>query len=398
MSKTTRRILSLSAALLACGCLTYTAGFIAAFRSSYDKAYSPPERHSFESFWQAWTLTEGAFYGEVPSAQERTYGAIHQALELLEDPYTFLLEPIERELEQDRIRGAYGGIGADLWHDAEGRMVLYPYDDSPAARAGVEREDVLVAVDGMTLTAETTVDEARALLRGEVGTTVTTTISRPPLSPFDLPIEREQISIPSVTWRYLSDEHNLAYVRIHGFTERTDTELGEALELIRGTLSVGLVLDLRGNAGGLINSAVSVASEFIEDGVVLYETGREGEERVFSVRGEGLATGIPLAVLIDSGTASAAEIVAGALQDYDRAPLIGVRTYGKGSVQLIFSLSDGSSLHLTSKIWLTPDRNQIQGRGLEPDISVSLAPGGQDEQLLAAVDYLQGQPGESGEQ
>jgi carboxyl-terminal processing protease len=395
MSRALRRLLPFFVALFACACLTYAAGFIAAFRTSYDPAsYTLPRREPFAAFWEAWATTEEVFYGEVPSARERTYGAIHETLALLGDPYTAFVEPVERELEADRMRGSYGGIGVDLWRHPEGQVVMYPYEGSPAALAGIQREDVLLAVDGITLTAETTIDDVRALLHSEVGTPVTATISRPPLNPFEVRVERAQIRVPSVTWRYLTEERDLAYVRIQTFTERTHEELQETLGQLMETSIAGLVLDLRGNAGGLINSAVAVASEFIADGVVLYETGRDGEERVLSVQSGGVATKTPLAVLVDSGTASAAEILAGAIQDHERGPLIGARTFGKGSVQLIFSLSDGSSLHVTSKIWLTPDRRQIQGLGLAPDIEMSQTAGGPDEQLDRAVEYLRAQQAE----
>ena len=126
MSRIAKRLLPLSVALLACSCLTYAAGFILGFRSSYDPSYTPLQREPFEVFWQAWTKTEGAFYGEIPSAQERTYGAIHEALALLGDPYTVFVEPVERQLELDRMRGSYGGIGVDLWQDADGQVILIP--------------------------------------------------------------------------------------------------------------------------------------------------------------------------------------------------------------------------------------------------------------------------------
>ena len=151
----------------------------------------------------------------------------------------------------------------------------------------------------------------------------------------------------------------------------------------------GLILDLRGNSGGLITPAVNTASQFLSDGVVLIELRRDGPEKSTPVQSGGVATDVPLVVLVDGGTASAAEIVAGALQDHQRAPLIGEPTFGKGAVQLIYELSDGSSLHVTSAVWLTPDRHQIEGQGLTPDVPVSRGDGPGDQQLDRAVAYLQ---------
>ena len=183
----------------------------------------------------------------------------------------------------------------------------------------------------------------------------------------------------------------MGYVHIETFTERTDVEVVAALKELQAAAISGLVLDLRGNAGGLVEPAITTASQFLRDGVVLFEQSRDAEERARPVRDGGIATDIPMVVLVDGGTASAAEIVAGALQDYDRAPLIGEPTFGKGAVQLIYDLSDGSSLHVTSALWLTPNRHQIEGEGLTPDVSVSRGDGSEDEQIARAVAVLRGE-------
>jgi len=380
--------------LLACFVLAYAAGFVAFYvwdDAGFLPAAGAGRSEALGVFWETWERLEKHFYGELPAPQARTYGAIRGALELLGDPYTVFVEPQPRALERDRLRGAFGGIGVDLQRDPQG-VVLSPYPDSPAERAGVRDGDVLLAVDGETISAETPVDDARARLRGEAGTPVTITISRPPTPPLDLTIEREEIQVPSVAWRALDAAPDIGYVRVEAFTERTGQEVIAALQdLLQDEAISGLVLDLRGNSGGLIEPAVTTASQFLRDGVVLIELSRETEERSVPVRGGGIATDVPLAVLVDGGTASAAEIVAGALQDYGRAPLIGEPTFGKGAVQLIFDLSDGSSLHVTSAIWLTPNRNRIDGQGLTPDIDVPNGDGAEDEPLEHAVAYLRTQ-------
>jgi carboxyl-terminal processing protease len=388
MSDSTLR-LQLIVGVLLCLCLAFTAGF--GLYWLWDELEQVTGPKPLGVFWEAWDRVEQHFYGRLPSPRERTYGAIRETLNLLDDPYTFFVEPQSRELEQDQMRGSYGGIGVTLWRDAEGHTVLSPYVNSPAERAGVCERDILLAVDAKVIADETTVDDVRAWLHGEVGTPVTLTISRPPTPPFDLTIDREEIQVPSVTWRALDQAPDIGYIHVQGFTEKTGDETLNTLQELRQAETSSLILDLRDNSGGLIDPAIATASQFLSDGVVLYELSRDGQERAFQVQSGGTSTDVPLIVLVNSGTASAAEIVAGALQDHDRALLIGEPTFGKGAVQLIHDLSDGSSLHVTFAVWLTPDRHQIQGHGLTPDIYVPRGDGPQDEQLDRAVDYLQSQ-------
>ena len=389
MSSYNRRTVQFILGTLVCLCLAFAAGFGVYW--VWDGRSPAGQSGPLGVFWEVWERLEEHFYGELPSSQERTYGAIHGALELLDDPYTVFVEPQPRELERDRMRGAFGGIGVELRRDAEGRVELAPYPDSPAGRAGVRDGDVLLAVDGQEVTAETTIDDTRAWLHGEAGTAVTLTLSRPPTPPFELTVVREEIQVPSVVWRVLDDAPDVGYLHVETFTERTGKEVTAALGELQARAVSGLVLDLRGNSGGLIDQAVTTASQFLDDGVVLIELSRDAQERPMPVLDGGVATGIPLAVLVDGSTASAAEIVAGALQDYGRAALVGEPTFGKGAVQLIYDLSDGSSLHVTSAIWLTPNRHQIEGQGLSPDIVIPGGDGPQDEQLNRAVAYLQSQ-------
>ncbi len=388
MFSSTRRIILIISIVLVCLCLAYTSGF-GVFRLAARIGNGP---NSSGVFWEMWGLVDQYFYGELPPARERTYGAIHEALRLLDDPYTIFVEPQPRELERDTMRGSFGGVGVTLWRGIEGQMLLTPYTDTPAERAGVRGGDILLAVDDETITDETGVDDVRVWLHGEVGTPVTLTISRPPTLPLDLTITREEIRIPSVTWRVLDQSSDIGYIHIKSFTERTSVEVVDALqELLQEQGVSSLVLDLRDNSGGQLNPSVATASQFLGEGIVLVELYRDAQERAFPVREGGIAIDVPLTVLVNGGTASAAEIVAGALQDHDRGVLIGESTFGKGSVQLIYDLSDGSSLHVTTAIWLTPQQHPIEGQGLTPSIYVSRGNGPQDEQLDRAVTYLQAQ-------
>jgi carboxyl-terminal processing protease len=321
----------------------------------------------------------------LPSAKIRTYGAIRTSLRLL-DSYTLLVEPQPRQLERDQLRGVYGGIGATVWRDAEGRIALDPFPESPAERAGLRKGDILLAIDGELVTGGTRESDVEARFHGEVGTRVTLTVSRPTISALDLTITREEIERPSVTWRM--ETARVGYIGLDRFTERTDAEVAGALQALEQAQAWGLLLDLRGNAGGLVDSAVAVAGRFLQESdIVLYHRSRAGEQTLRAQSRDSVA--LPLVVLVDAHTASAAEIVAGALQDHNRALLIGEATFGKGSVQEVYDLSNGSSVHITTAIWLTPDRNQIDQRGLTPDIAVrnSHTPG--DEQLDRAVVYLE---------
>jgi len=339
-------------------------------------------------FWEAWDILDTAFYGDLPTPRERTYGAIRGVLDLLDDPYTFFLEPQPGEVERDQFSGAYGGIGVDLWRDGEGNVVLSPYPASPAQEAGVRTGDLLLAVDGRSVVTAT-IDDIRVRLRGEVSTVVTLTISRPPTLPFDLPVTRAEIRIPSVTYRALDQDPTIGYLHITGFTERTPDEAREAVDSLLSSGVTRLVLDLRDNGGGLIRPAVEVADLFLDGGPVLYEVRRGGEETPFRAHPGGAATDLPLAVLVNGSTASAAEMLAGAIQVRERGVLIGEPTYGKGSVQLIYTLSDGSSLHVTAAVWLLPDRRPLGPDGLQPDVPVPPTGGTDDVQLERAIQYLQ---------
>ncbi|MCX7683134.1 MAG: S41 family peptidase [Anaerolineae bacterium] len=345
------------------------------------------QNNPFVVFWEAWKHVEQNFYGPLPSPRERTYGAIRETLSTLGDPYTVFIEPQARAQEIVHLRGSYGDIGVTLWRREDGALLLYPLPDSPAARSGVLDGDILVAVDGEVISGTVSLDEVRTRIRGEVGTAVTLTISRPPAPLFDVIVLREEVLIPSVTWRVIdTDGVAIGYLRIESFTEKTQGETAAALQELTQRQVEGIILDLRGNSGGLVGAAVDVVGEFLKSGVVLIERRRDGERSV-EVQDDGVAVELPLVVLVNGGTASAAEVVAGALHENGRALLIGERTYGKGSIQLVYGLSDGSALHVTTAVWLTPGHRQIDGLGITPDVHVP-DEGEKDEQLDWAVEWF----------
>ncbi len=349
-------------------------------------------------FWEAWGLIEDHFYGELPDAQHLTWGAIRGALTTLNDPHTVLLEPQPRQREKEALSGRFGGIGATVSRTDDGRIVLDPKPGLPAERAGVQSGDTVLQVDDTPITSEMSPEQVVDLIRGEVGTEVRLSLQREGQSqPIVVTIVREEIPSPTVDYRLLEEQPATGYVRITLFSDRTDAELRDALADLEQQGMERLVLDLRGNGGGLLDAAVKVASQFLRDGVVLYQVQKGGQERAYDTSGRSAFPDGPIAVLVDGGTASASEIVAGALQDRERAVLVGETTYGKGSVQQVFDLSDGSSVHVTFADWLTPNRARITGVGLTPDFEVAVTDDdrsqGRDPQLERAIQYLGEQAG-----
>jgi carboxyl-terminal processing protease len=354
------------------------------------------EARQFGIYWETWRIVADKFYGDIPAGPVPVYGAIKGALGTLNDPYTLFVEPQPRALEKADLEGKFGGIGALIRRGKAGEIILQPMVNSPAEKAGVKKDDVLVRVDDTAITAEMTTDQVVLLIRGEVGSQVTLILKRAEAAePLTIVVTREVIETPSVEWRVLDQDHAIGYVHIRLFTERTGEETERAIQDLRAQGMTSLVVDLRDNGGGLLDAAVDVASQFLGSGVVLYEERRGQAERSYTVERGGVALDQPLALLVNGGTASASEIVAGALQDQQRARLIGEKTYGKGSVQLVYDLSDQSSVHVTVARWLTPNRHQIDNQGLAPDIEVAVSEedrtAGKDPQLERAVAYLQEQ-------
>jgi carboxyl-terminal processing protease len=348
----------------------------------------------YSLYWQVHDLLASEFIGEIPAARAQLYAAIRGLVGSYNDPYTVFVEPAPRELERDDLAGHFGGIGAYMSRNEAGDVVITVIRDRPAARAGIQDGDVLLAVDDQPITREMPLEQVIALVRGDEGTRVKLTLRRADKpEPLDVVVVRERITVPSVEWRVLDQANHVGYIRIGLFGELTTNELKTAINELAAQGTDKLVLDLRGNNGGLLDVAVDVTSQFLRQGVVLREVKRGGVERFYSVKlFTTPAQEWPIALLVDGGTASASEIVAGALRDHARAVLIGEKTYGKGSVQMVHELADGSSLHVTTARWLTPDRHQLDNTGLEPDVPVPFSAAdrdaGRDPQLTRATAWL----------
>ena len=374
----------------------FSAGVGAMWVLMHGQTANADEAAEFSVFWEAWHLVEGNFFGDVPAMQQVAWGAIRGALGTLDDPHTTFLEPQPRQREKEDLSGRFGGIGAYVSQAEDGSIILEPMPDLPAEQAGILEGDAVIKVDGTEITPEMTVDQVVDLVRGEVGTIVVLTLRREGQpDPIVVEIERQEIPSPSVQWEMLEETEGIGYVRIVLFSGRTAIELEEAIEELTEQGMARMILDLRGNGGGLLDAAIDVSSVFLDGETVLYQVEKDKEDKVYSARRGGEYTDPPLVLLVDGGTASASEIVAGALQDRDRATLIGQKTYGKGSVQSVYDLSDGSSVHITSAKWLTPSRRQIDGQGLVPDMEVAFTEEdrsqGLDPQLDRAIEYLNGE-------
>ena len=322
-------------------------------------------------FTQAFDRIRQAYVEEVDDKTLLEY-AIRGMLSGL-DPHSSYIAGNEFDALQETTSGEFGGLGIEVGREDGYIKVISPIDDSPADRAGLESGDYIIAIDNKPLR-ELPPDEAANMMRGEPGTEVTVTVAREGREPFDVTIVRDVIAIDSVRSRVIEDGY--AYVRISIFRARTGQELVEDLqELLSENPDLkGLVLDLRNNPGGVLQSSVAVVDAFIDQGRIVYTEGRMDESAMqFGATRETVAPDIPMVVLINQGSASASEIVAGALQDHGRAIIMGTQSFGKGSVQTVMPLTEDRAIKLTTSLYFTPSGRSIQAQGIEPDIIVDEA-------------------------
>lgn len=345
----------------------------------------------FAPFWEAWGIVHDEYVDQPMDDVALMRGAIRGMVEALGDPHSSYMDPDEYLQANLPLDGEYEGIGA--WVDSEGELltIIAAMPGSPAERAGLQPGDQVIAVDGEDVTGLDGSLVIRKVL-GPAGTSVELTIRRQgEVDPLVVDIVRERITLPSVESEML--ESGIGYVRLYTFADQTGDDLERALQSVLQEDPVGLILDLRGNGGGFLTTAVDVASQFVAEGKLLTERFGDGSEQNYPAKRGGLATEIPLVVLIDGGTASASEIVAGAIQDYGRGVLVGETSFGKGSVQNWVPLEDEQgAVRVTIARWYTPNDRQIQGIGLEPDYPVAPAEASaaaeSDPQLDKAVELL----------
>ncbi len=352
---------------------------------------SEEDGEAFKPMWEVYDLVQTRYFKQPVDENILAEGAINGMLATLDDPHTRYLSPQEEVAEREGFAGEIVGIGVEVTAEDGNITVVSPIDGSPAFAADLRPGDILREADGVDLTGMSVV-EAALLIRGPLGTAVTLLIERDGET-FEVDIKRDVIEIDSVRGEMLDD--NLAYVRLSQFGTRTTEELKDVLSELLAEAPDGLILDLRRNPGGAVDTVVDVADEFLPEGIVLIQEFANGVQREYNATSKGDAEEIPLVVLIDEGSASASEVLAGAIHDHDRGTLIGQTSFGKGTAQTWHELSNGGGVRITFSRWLTPDRQWVDGTGLEPDITVELPEFEEgvefnDTQLQAAIDYLLG--------
>jgi carboxyl-terminal processing protease len=369
------------------GLLCLNVAYFAGFMTHKYIAGRQPE---FSVLEQAYSILENHALYPLPDPPRLEYGMIYGMVDAYGDRFTSFVEPAQHEINSDRLEGKYGGIGAKLSYDDQGNILLYPFPDSPAAEAGIQDGDHLTAVDNLRIANDTPMDSVVAALRGPEGQRVTVTVTRPPDFTFHTyTIKRKEIPLPSVTWHQDPGEPRLGVVEINVIAASTADEIENAFSDLQDLGATHYVLDLRGNSGGLLDAGIEIARLFLEEGTVLEQQYRDEPVESFKVKEPGPLADFPLAVLVDEHTASAAEIVSGAIQAHDRAPLIGSQTFGKAVIQLVFDLEDSSSLHVTAAEWWIPGlENPVGEGGLLPDIPLDPEANEADPALAAAIRYL----------
>jgi carboxyl-terminal processing protease len=375
--------------------LIFGSGVLAGFGLATYSGQRPPEEVSREAgvLWRTLSLLQGEYYGRPLDSRQLVYAAIRGMVQSVGDEYTVFLPPQQAEEVRRSFEGNYEGIGIFVELRNGLPTVVSPIPGTPADRAGLQPGDAIVAVDGRP-TKSLPLDQVISWVRGPSGTRVTLTVQRPgQFNPFDVTLTRQRITAPAVLAQTL--DHEFAYLRLTVFNERTVPELDKALSEALGAGRRGIVLDLRNNGGGFVDSAQQTLGRFLEGGVAFYEDSDPGQGGITEMPvkpGGTRAYKLPMVVLVNSYTASAAEIVAGALQDYGRATLIGERTFGKGTVQRVHDFEDGSSLRITVAHWLTPSKRDITAQGIMPDLILPLQgrsfPLDEDPHVLRAVEFL----------
>lgn len=344
----------------------------------------------FQPFWESWDLLHENYVDQPLDDLALMRGAISGMLAATGDKHTSYMNPEQFEQANAEMSGEeYTGIGAWVNTTGEYIEVVSPMKNSPAEKAGLKAKDIVIAIDGEDMTGIPG-DLALQKILGPAGEAVTLTIRRGE-EILEFTIVREKITVPAVEYEMLEDD--IAYIALNTFNELSTKQMRDALKELLPQNPKGLIFDLRNNGGGFLVTAIEITSEFISDGIVMYEEYGDGSRESYNAQPGGLTTEIPLVVLINEGTASASEITAGAIQDYGRGTLIGVTSYGKGSVQNWIALkTERGGVRITIARWLTPNGNQINEVGLTPDIEVPYTQedvdADRDPQLDAAIDFL----------
>ena len=361
-----------------------------------NKETTKPADVDFAPFWKAWALLEEKYVGrDTLDRQAMVYGAVSGMVNSLDDPYTVFFPPVEKKFFEAEIEGKFGGIGAEIGMRKGILTIISPLAKSPAEVAGLKAGDKILQIDDLS-TAELTLDEAVRRIRGEQGTKVALTIFREGEEATRvIEIVRDEIHIPVLSMEKRGE--GIFIIALHNFSESSPLEFRRALEEMARSNSNKLIVDLRNNPGGYLEAAVDIASWFLEAGkVIAREQFADGTETLHRSNGYNALGNIPVVVLVNKGSASAAEILAGALRDQRSVQLIGEKTFGKGSVQELTEVTDDTSLKITIAKWLTPSGTSLSDEGLDPDIEVSTKNNDMEEhpprdlQLEKALEVIRG--------
>ncbi len=377
--------------------ICFTSGFLLGQFSarltsaSFLNSSRPELEKLFKPYFQAWDAVHNQYVNQPVDDVALMRGSIRGLMYGLGDPHSSYMDPDEYQQQNAPLEGEYTGIGA--WVDTSGEylVIISPMPNSPAEKAGLKSGDVVIAIDDQDMTGINPELVLRKIW-GPAGSQFQTTISRKGVTePLVFKVTRAVIEIPSLTSELLKG--NIAYVRLYQYSQKADKEFRSAFQELLKSKPSALIFDLRNNTGGLVETAIQITSEFIRDGTVMIEESGDGKKQIYTSRGNGMALDIPLVVLVNNGSASASEITAGAIQDYQRGLLVGETTYGKGLVQNWIPLQgENGAIRVSIARWLTPNGHQINKNGLTPDIIVGMTEddykAGRDPQRDKAVEIL----------
>ena len=359
---------------------------------------SVPKNHenvNFTLFWEIWDRMEHSYFDKTKlDSSKMVYGAIKGMVAAVGDPYTVFLPPEEQKRTQEDLGGQFEGVGIQIGFKGSQLAVIAPLEGSPASKVDIKAGDFIVGIKDKKKNIERgtlgmSLPEAVEIIRGPAGSPVALVLTRGgKVEPFEVEVTREKIDVPSVVLTYEGKNKEIAYLKLLKFGDQTDNEWNNAISKIKSQKAKALILDLRNNPGGYLNGAVSVTSEFVNKGTAVIQEDGNGVKHELVVTGKSRLPDIPLVVLVNKGSASASEIVSGALKDYGRAKIVGDTTFGKGTVQESQEIGT-AGLHITTAGWLTPKGTWINGNGLEPDVKIEDKPDtDEDEQLQEAVKLL----------
>lgn len=372
------------------------------FKRVINQDVGKPNNLDFGLFWEVWNSVQEKYVDKNKlDAQKMLYGAISGMIESIGDPYTVFLEPTTSKKFEEEISGAFGGIGIEIGKRNGILTVISPIKDTPAYRAGLKAGDKIIKIDSKS-TANMSIEEAVNTIRGKKGTKVTLTIATDGSDPKDVTMVRDTIKIPTVEWKMVEkDGSKIAYLGIYAFNQNIDSGFKKAVGEILKSDAEKLIVDLRNNPGGLLDSAINLAGWFIDKNeVVVIEEFGNGTKNEFRADGNAALKHYPTLILINKGSASASEILAGAVHDNRKVKLVGEKTFGKGSVQELQKFDNGSSLKVTIAKWLTPAGTSISDKGIEADIKIEIpeqdikdgkieiGEPGKDPQLDKAIELL----------